>query len=252
MCLTPSTPSCTGLLSEGSTLQHQLFKLFYDSYVLFYCYTLQLDDQHSALDPQNIVEGKCCCCCPLQWLTALYPAHPHLMHLTEPSLPHHLSATLPHSTLLSFFQLLSLARRFIFVLWCLRGWLARGKVASWPAAGVLVPWCLALNHCDYLYSRFSCRYSVKFEINFLISPKKKKKTRETRAHNKSQKNDRPSTSISVYATLYINIVSRCQLPQVAQRLIQGILFNFTLSDFVEWARNLVSGMSSRMSIWHVE
>lgn len=50
--------------------------------------------------------------------------------------------------------------------------LERGKVASWPAAGVLVPWCLALNHCDYLYSRFSCRYSVKFEINFLISRKK--------------------------------------------------------------------------------
>lgn len=121
-----------------------------------------------------------------------------------------------------------------------------------------------LTRCRCVGALVSCFESLRLFILSIFMPllsqiwnklfdfTKKKKTRETRAHNKSQKNDRPSTSISVYATLYINIVSRCQLQQVAQRLIQGILFNFTLSDFVEWARNLVSGMSSRMSIWHVE
>lgn len=44
----PPALACYQKEADYSTI-----KLLYDSYILFYCYTLQLDDQHSALDPQN-------------------------------------------------------------------------------------------------------------------------------------------------------------------------------------------------------
>lgn len=151
-----------------------------------------------------------------------------------PCTPYTPYTSLPSPCHFLAFFLISIARRFILVRCAREEWEERERERS-EESGVRRG-CLAdplqvcigalgvfsLNHCDYLYSRFSCRSLLSQIWNKIFDFAKSAPT--------TKKGRERSTSTMVYP--FVLHYSKQQ--KLAKRLdATKFLFNFTLSDFVE-------------------